>query len=295
MSILNNYSDRLGRSNVCVYKSIKGFLVFYFIIILSYILASPWPFSSGWHTSSDFHSCIEIVGSFMALLAGFSCLVYFFGLRNRYYLIIGLGFFIAGGEDLFHGILSFGRLTADMDVDFTRFVPATYVSGRLALAVFIIISPLLAQSVVPMRRLYKEAFLFSFLAALFGGGVSVISFKLDLPRFIYPHRFISRPVDFISAVLFLLAFFMIFNRFSTKRDIFSGFLLAGILFNLWGQLYMSFSKELYDALFDIAHLSKVFGYLMPGLGVALQGLDEAWRANLEVERKTHKESELIER
>ncbi len=274
--------------------NIKGFILFYTLIVFSFITIGPWIFSSNWVSSNDFHSCIEIVGSFAAIVGGVACLIYFFGLSSRYFLIIGLGFFIAGSEDLIHGILSFNRLFQGTGVDFSRFIPGTYVSGRTVLAVMIIVAPLLEYVMGKTKNERREALIFSSLALVCGGGVTALASALPLPQFIYPEQLISRPVDFFSAVLFFIAFVLVLKRYLVKRDIFSGVLLASILLNLGGQVYMSFSKQLFDAFFDLAHHAKVFSYLMPILGVSMQGLEEMKKSHLELTEREQAEEALRE-
>ena len=116
--------------------SITGFIILYALIVVGFLAIGPKLFSSSWVSSSNFHSCIEITSSFIAIIAAVSCLIYYFGLKNRFYLICGLGFFICGSEDFIHGLLSFERLFSGIEADLSRFVPGTYVAGRISLAIF---------------------------------------------------------------------------------------------------------------------------------------------------------------
>ena len=289
MNILENTFDK---SKNVKKRSIKSFVLFYIVIIFFFLVIGPWVFSSDWVSSSDFHSCIEIIGSFIALIAGVACLMYFFGLNSRFFLITGLAFFIAGSEDLVHGILAFQRLFSSTDADFSRFVPGTYVAGRMTLAIMIIAAPLLEYETKKLRSMKHEAIIFSSIAIVIGGGLTALAFTIRLPQFIYPNQLISRPVDFISAMLFLIAFPLIWKRYTVKRDTFSGMLLASILFNLGGQVYMSFSKQLFDVFFDLAHYANVFSYITPVFGISLQGLEEMRRSNRELVKRKQVEKEL---
>ena len=82
------------------------YLVLYLTIALAFIAIRPYTVASTWLSSSDFHTCIEISSSLVALIAALACLIYYFGLKSRYYLIIGLGFLICGSGDFIHGLLS---------------------------------------------------------------------------------------------------------------------------------------------------------------------------------------------
>lgn len=264
----------------------------YLGIVTAFIAVGPWVLKSDWLSSSDFHSCIEITGSLIALVAGVTCLMYFFGLKNRYYLVVGLGFFISGSEDLAHGVLSFSRLFKDSGVDFTRFIPGTYVSGRIILASMTIAAPLLERTLGESKNVKREAFIYSDIAILVGGSLTALAFAIPLPKFIFPERFIARPVDLYSAVLFLMAFLLVWKRYRVSKDVFSAMLLASILFNMGGQIYMSFSKRLFDAPFDFAHMANVLSYLMPLLGIALQGLEEMRKSQAELCKGLEREKHL---
>ncbi len=61
---------------------------------------------------------------------------------------MGLGFFIAKGEDMVHGLLGFERMWSDGGVDFSRYIPPTYVTGRMLLGLFIFPLSLTAEKVV---------------------------------------------------------------------------------------------------------------------------------------------------
>jgi len=67
-------------------------------------------------------------------------------------------------------------------------------------------------------------------------------------------------------------------------------LLASILLNLGGQIYMSFSKQIFDVFFDLAHWANILSYCMPVLGVTIESLAKMKRAQDETEMR--KKTEL---
>ena len=272
--------------------TIRGFAALYALIVLVFIAIGPRVFISDWVSSSDFHACIEISSSLIALIAAGACLAYYFGRHSRFFLIVGLGFFVCGSEDLLHGIFGFKRLFADSGVDFSRFIPGTYVAGRTVLALTIIAAGVLEPFLGRFRRLRWEAGIFSIVALVVGGGVTALAFAIPLPQFVYPQQIISRPVDFISALLYAVAFAVILRRFMSRRDVFSGSLLACILLNLGGQVYMSFSKQLFDVFFDVAHLANILSYCMPVVGITFETVGGIKTARREVIERTQSEAEL---
>jgi len=274
--------------------AITGFITLYALIVVSFLAIGPKLFSSSWVSSSDFHSCIEITGSFIAIIAAVACLIYYFGLKKRFYLICGLGFFICSSEDFIHGLLSFERFLTGVEADLSRFVPGTYVAGRIALAIFLILAAVLGGRSKTAKNVRKETIFFSLIALIVGGGITALAIILPLPEFIHPEQLISRPVDFISAVLFAIAFVVMLKRYLCEQSIFGGFLLACILLNLGGQIYMSFSKQLFDAFFDTAHWANILSYCMPVLGIAVQSLQEMKKSTNELVARKWAEKKLQE-
>ncbi len=260
----------------------KKFIIAFSIVAVFIIVILKLIFSSNWISSSDFHSVIEIIGSFVAIFAGITSLIYYFGLNNRYYLIVGLGFFISGSEDLIHGILSFERLFQGMDVDFSRFIPGTYVAGRCVLALMTMLAPVMEKKHIKSNNQKREATILSFAAFCLGACATALALVLPLPQFIFPDKIITRPFDFFVAILFAIALLILAKRFKSEKDTFTGMLIISLLFNLGSEVYMSFSKQLHDVFFDVAHIYNVIGYLMPLLGIALQGLEEMKKANFEL-------------
>ena len=216
-----------------------------------------------------------------------ACLVHYFGQGNRYFLIIGLGFLVCGSGNLIHGIFSFERFFTTSNVDLSRYVPGTYVAGRSLLAIMIIAAIPLERVRGQFRRRRSEAILYSIIAVALGGGATAAAFALPLPQLIYPEQTIPRPADFVSALLYAVALAVTFRRFLSHRDVFTGSLLACILLSLGGQVYMSFSRQLFDACFDVAHGANMLSYCMPVAGVtieALKSMQQTQRESVDRER-----------
>ncbi len=247
----------------------KSYLLYCILTAIS-ILIAPFVFKSTWKSSSDLHATIEITSSFIAILASVGIISLFKGTKEKFYLIIGLGFLISGLEDLFHGIFGFKRLFSNSDLDFSRFIPGTYIVGRTLLAVSILYASISGQFKMPKFELNKIIKQYSLILIVIAIGMTLFAFVLPIPKTVMPEYLISRPVDLFTAFLFLIAFIMVIKRFRNKPTSVDAFILAAILFNLIGQIYMSFSKQLFDIFFDIAHYANILSYTMPVIGVFLE-------------------------
>ncbi len=138
-------TDEKERTGVLV-KPI--WLMQYGLLLVLSLAIGPAVFSSEWIGSSDFHACIEMSGSLIAIVAGISGILLFYSKGNSFFLIVGLGFFIAGGEDMVHGLLGFERMWSDGGVGFSRFIPATCLPGRMLLGLSIFPLSLTADKIV---------------------------------------------------------------------------------------------------------------------------------------------------
>jgi len=238
------------------------------------LLLSPYPWLvSLEHTgTSDFHSTLEITGSLLGLIAGMALISRFYVLGNRLHLFIGLAFFINGAEDFMHGLLAFLAEysgTSMLASELVRFVPATYVTGRLLMGLLLLIAPFASGWLGKSENSKRETIWISLSVLLFAMAATAMAFQIHLPQFIYPEQLISRPVDFISAFALAAALAVFVREYFKSQDILIWWVALSIGVNVVGQLMMSFSTELFDPFFDIAHVYKVLGYAVPLLGFSL--------------------------
>ena len=238
------------------------------------LLASVYPLLAGssYRGSADLHASIETIGSLFGLVGGLALIVRFYTLGNRFHLFIGLALFVNGAEDLVHGLLAFlcahewaGGPTSSLQ----QFIPGTYVTGRLLMGVILLLAPfmpaLLGRSSSPKR----ETILVSSAVLLATAGATSVTFLVPLPQFVYPERFVPRPVDALSAIVLLTALAVLLREYRRHREPLTMWICLSVGINIVGQLMMSFSKELYDPFFDVAHVYKVFGYVTPLFGFCL--------------------------
>ncbi|MFC1480221.1 PAS domain S-box protein [Candidatus Omnitrophota bacterium] len=237
---------------------------------------------------------IEVIGALFALCLAFLILSRFIALGERIYLIVALGFAIAGIEDFVHGALEImGNVVYVTGSE--RFIPGTYVAGRAALVFMLIFA-----AVVPEKKtlnVKREAFTFGTIALILGTLATYIATKLPLPQFIYPGQVISRPVDLVVGLFYLGAIPLYIKRYSRNRDPFLWTIVLSLILGLVAEIYMVHSQGLYDAQFDFSHLMKVLSYVVPimGFGVALIFLYREERELVEnLKKSTVSRSKLLE-
>ncbi len=268
---------------------------FFILIGLMLLLASLYPvlYHSAYKGNPDTHAAVEMIGSLLGLIAGFAMVMRFYTLGNRVHLFIGLAFFVNGAEDLVHGLLAFESNAGLIGMPAStlgQFVPGTYVTGRLMLGLILLAAPCAELVLKKSVNTKRETFWISSAAIIITVIFTVFAFKIPLPQFIYPERLVARPVDFLSAVVLFLALVAFLRLYRRSRDMLLWWISLSIGINVVGQLMMSFSRDLYDPFFDIAHLYKILGYSAPLLGFSLYQISViAARKKAEEERQALEE------
>ena len=103
-----------------------------------------------------------------------------------------------------------------------------------------------------------------------------------LPRAYYPELVFHRPEEFLPALFFLAALVGYLRKGAWQHDIFEHWLVLSLIVGFVGQtVFMSFSGELFDMEFNIAHLLKKVSYVCVLTGL-LASMYAAFR--LEAER-----------
>ncbi|MFC1675395.1 histidine kinase dimerization/phospho-acceptor domain-containing protein [Candidatus Omnitrophota bacterium] len=248
----------------------KEWIIWIALFILPFIFY-PKAISSTWVSNSDVHALLEFAAATFALTAAGIILIHFFATGSRFFLMISLGFTLQGTEDLFHAIFSFSRIWPMEREGLLNFVPGTYVAGRLILIACIFLALYSKKTIVPLENRKRSALQYNFIGFIFAALKTIIIISLPLPNFILPGKFISRPVDFVASIAYLIAFLVFAKAYRNEenRTPFMWSLTASILLGFVAQIYMVHSQQLYDAQFDISHIVKISSYILPIFGIAV--------------------------
>lgn len=221
--------------------------------------------------TSDMHSAVEVVGAVFGLIAGVTLLVRAIALDDRIHLFFGIGFFANASVDVVHGLLPFLALrgvvalpTATLD----RFVPGSFLAGRLMLGGVVLAAPWLASRLGGRVR-GSDAVRVGAMVVVAGAAVTVASFVAPLPRFLYPAQLFSRPGDLIVMLVFLAAAGVLGRAYLEDREPMTGWVVLAMLASAVGQVVISLSERLFDTPFFVAHLYKIISYALPLLGISL--------------------------
>lgn len=258
-------TDVIGTSG----KDWAGWAILFILPLIFY----PTVIASKWVSGSDVHSMLEFWAAATAFIVALMVLLYFFTTGSKLFLMISLGFTLQGTEDLIHAIYSFSRIWPAERVGIVNFVPGTYVTGRLILVFCCLIGLYLASKSKTVEEVKRKsmAVKYNIIGFIFAAIATLIIINSPLPKFILPEHFVSRPVDFIAAIFYLITTFLFIRLYRTKEyhTPFIWCIIASLILGCVTQIYMIHSQQLYDAQFDISHVIKVFSYVFPIFGVWL--------------------------
>ena len=261
-----NEPNSFANSRIATYSALALVLFFgYFILD-----------GSTWQGSAQLHTLMELGSTLVALIVGVLALVRFYAKKSDLFLFIGTGFLGTAFLDGYHAVVTSTFFADFLPSGLPSLIPWSWVASRLFLSVFLWVSVLVwrQDAQIAGSRVVSEVTLYIVTAVATLGSFVFFVFA-PLPRAYYPDLLFHRPEEFLPAFFFLLTLIGYLRKGHWKHDIFEHWLVISLIVNLFGQLmYMSFSSQLFDAMFDVAHLFKMVSYclVLTGLLAAMYQL-----------------------
>jgi signal transduction histidine kinase len=250
------------------------------LLIIALISANP----SLWITSPIHHFYIESFGAVLAGVLAFYYISRTYTLNDRFSLFIGIGFLVNTLIDLLHVTVSL--LNMDDILFLKYFIPQTWFAGRLflsamlALAIFKYTSFSSVNSSKqqhissnPKNRISKSILLYLIIVTLFVSIVAISSLFVVFPFSVIDDILIHRPYELFPLALFLLSLYYFYkNKIYKNKDIFYTSLAVSIVFDIFGQIIMSYSANHFDTAHNMAHVLKDVSYFINIIGLALSSI-----------------------
>src|ERR671910_1075003 len=272
----------------------KIFHIFTYIILpsisLSIIALVSTINQSLWITSPRDHFYYELFGTILAGILAFYYLSRAQTLNDKFSLFIGIGFLVNALIDLLHATVSL--LNMDDIVFLKYFIPQTWFAGRLflsamlAIAIFKYTSFSSVNSNIQQKQqqqissgkkneniLSLSVLLYLIIVTLFVSIVAIISLFVVFPFSVIDDIPIHRLYETFPLGLFLLSLCYFYkNKIYKNKDIFYTSLVVSIVFDIFGQIIMSYSAHQFDTAHNIAHVLKDAGYFINVIGLALSSI-----------------------
>jgi signal transduction histidine kinase len=244
-----------------------------------------------WVTSSIHHFYIELFGTILAGILAFYYISRARTFNDKFSLFIGIGFLVNVLIDLLHVTVSL--LNMDNILFLKYFIPQTWFAGRLflsamlAIAIFKYNSFLSVNSNKQQKKqrqhvsshqnnesiLSKPILFYLITITLFVSIVTISSLYIIFPFSVIDDFPIHRPYELFPLALFLFSLYYFYkNRIYENRDIFYTSLVISIVFDIFGQIIMSYSAHHFDTAHNVAHVLKDSGYFINIIGLALSSI-----------------------
>ena len=246
--------------------------------------------SSLWVTSSIHHFYVELFGAILAGILAFYYISRAYTLNDKFSLFIGIGFLVNTLIDLFHVIVSI--LNMDDILFLKYFIPQTWVAGRLFLSAMLAIAIFKYTSFSSVNsdtqqkqqqissdknnneiKLSLSLLLYLIIVTLFVSIVAISSLFLVFPFSVIDDIPIHRLYELFPLAFFLISLYYFYkNKIYKNKDIFYTSLAVSIVFDVFGQIIMSYSAQQFDTAHNIAHVLKDASYFINVIGLALSSI-----------------------
>jgi signal transduction histidine kinase len=245
-----------------------------------------------WVTSPIHHFYIELFGAILAGILAFYYISRANTLSDKFSLFIGIGFLVNTLIDLFHVIVSL--LNVDDTLFLKYFIPQTWFVGRLFLSAMLAIAIVKYTSFLSIKsskqqkqkqrqissdknnenyKLSRLLLLYLIIITLFVSIVSISSLFVVFPFSAIDDIPLHRPYEIFPLALFLFSLYYFYkNEIYKNKDVFYTGLVISIVFDVFGQIIMSYSAQHFDTAFNIAHVLKDVGYFINVIGLALSSI-----------------------
>ena len=224
-----------------------------------------------WSSGRTAHTVMESISTVLAALIGGLALVRYYSRKQATFLLIGTGFLGAAVLNLNHTLITSELLIDALAAQYPGVDPSalfawSWTAERVFLSLFLFGSLLAwrrevrtedgeSDDAIHEASVYASAFVLTLLSLLFFENVPLSSLT-------FPHGGITRPVEFLPALFFFLAFVGFLGKRSWRRDVFDHWLLVSLLISaLVHAGFMAFSYQRFDGMYDAAHLLKIVSHV----------------------------------
>jgi hypothetical protein len=252
-----------------------------------------------WVTLPRDHFYFALFGTLLGGILAFYYMSRAQTLNDKFSLFIGIGFLVNTLIDLLHATVSL--LNMDNILFLKYFIPQTWFAGRLFLSAMLAIAivkyvsfshldsstkQLLQQQQKQQKsstnhtnknyenyKFSRLLLLYLIIVTLFVSIVAISSLFVVLPFSVIDNIAVHRPYEIFPLVLFILSLYYFYkNKIYKNKDIFYTSLVISIVFDIFGQIIMSFSAHHFDTSHNIAHVLKDAGYFINIIGLALSSI-----------------------
>jgi methyl-accepting chemotaxis protein len=223
-----------------------------------------------WQGSQVLHTLMESIAAQLAFIVGVMALVRFYTKKENTFLFIGAGFLGTGLLDAYHALVTSSFFEHYFPSSTSSLIAWSWGASRLFLAILLWLSWLFWQKEDnEQNKTVNQWLVYLAIIALTLASFFFFAF-VPLPKAYYPDWFFHRPQELMPAFFFLLALIGYLSKGLWQDNDFEHWLIISIIIGFMSEvMFMSFSEQLFDTLFDSAHLLKKASYLCVLIGLLI--------------------------
>jgi len=224
---------------------------------------------STWRGNSQLHTLMETVATVLSLAVGSLALVRYYSKKDNNFLFIGTGFVATAFLDGYHTVVSSTHFIAMFPSTPPALIAWSWFASRIFLSLLLWLSWLFwrREDRLGAAARISEKLVYSTVTALAMVCFAIVAF-VPMPAAYYQQLPFPRPQEFLPALFFLLALIGYLRKGKWKTDVFEHWLVLSLIVGFMGQaMFMSFSGQVFDMMFDSAHLLKNGSYICAMLGL----------------------------
>lgn len=216
-----------------------------------------------WTSGRVLHTTLEVCSTLLALWVGTLSLVRYYSKKMTSYLVLGAGFIGTATLDGYHVLATSEWFEASLPSAPEAIMGWSWMMSRMFLAVVVCLALRAWQrgDRVDVAAKVVERRYYLLVALLVVASFVVVATVPMLPA--APAGMFHRPAEFLPAALLLAAFVGYYRKQYSAFNHFDFWLMLSLLFGFAGHaMFMSLSSRPFDAMFDLAHVSKLLSYAL---------------------------------
>lgn len=255
-------------NNSQVRRRVKQYILLFILLALCYVTLYNTPFFGDKH----FHTLLEVVSTMLAFLVGILALIRFHTKKSNTVLFAGAGFIGTALLEAHHTLL-----TSSLFEQWNLYTPPALIAwswhaSRIFLSVLMFLSWVgwLRQEKYGEKGVLREKTVYGYIAIFTIANILLFAL-LPLPNlYHFSYLFVGRPEELIAGTFFLLTFIGYYQKGHWKFRHWEHWLMLFLIASFMTQFFfMSHSTQMFDHMFNYAHIIKILSYLFILVGLLI--------------------------
>lgn len=236
-----------------------------------------------WNGDGELHTIMEVAAALIALAVGGLALLRYHSLKHATFLFVGMGFLGTALLDAYHAAVTSRWFVAQSSSGLDSLIPWSWTASRVFLSQFLCLSywAWRREQRAGNSRIVNERAIYAAAAVMTISSFFFFAF-VPLPPAYYKDLFFHRPGELLAALFFAAALVGYLHKGEWRTNPIEHWLVLALVISIVIQVaFMPFSGQLFDPMFDAAHVLKKGSYalVLVGLAVSIYQLHKSEMAN----------------